>query len=135
MSFFINNNDEICVVVYSYKNNKNKRFYWTKNIIDKKPEGITEDSAGVTCNKIYFRVPTYKDNLDLIDASIKVEIDGKFNFSASKLSYGRFVNLLKDWDFVNTDGQKIPANETSVSCIDNNLAQVIMKDLESQLAE
>lgn len=135
MSFFIDNNDEITVVVHSCKNSKNKTVYWTKNIIEKKPNDTDASSANVTTNTLKFRLPTYKDNMDIMDSAISMGVDGKFSFSASKLAFNRFSTLLKSWDFVDEKNQVITISDQNIHKMDNNLAQVIMRDLEMQIAD
>jgi len=135
MSFFIDNNEEITVVVHSCKNSKNKTVYWKQNISEKKPTEINESSTNVTTNILKFRLPTYKDNMDIMDSAINMGSDGKFSFSASKLAFNRFSSLLKSWDFVDGKNQLIPVSDQNIHKMDNNLAQVIMRDLEMQIAD
>lgn len=134
MNIFVNKESELVVSVYVYKNKQNKLCAWTENQMDLKPEYLEKDSPEVVNYKAYFRMPTYKDNVDLFDAAVQVDKDGQIKISSSQITFFRFVRLLKNWNIKDEKGEDIPATSENVSQMDSVVANVIAKDLEIQVS-
>lgn len=130
MKLFVDKNAEIIVNLYVYENENGKLISWTKNNLENKPENILEFQSFTIC----FRLPNYKDTVELVDSGIQFAFDGSMKISSGASSFGRFAKLLKSWDFKNEKGEDIPAIAENVALLDPAIAKSIVVDLEDQLS-
>jgi len=132
MKIFVDRNAEITVTLFVYSG-ENGSGFWTKNNQKNKPENIDEKTDGVQSYNLVFRLPNYKDSIELMDSGVQFSIEGGMQISTGAVSFGRFSKLIKSWDFKDGDGNPIPASPENVGWLDPNIARCIVEDLESQI--
>lgn len=132
MKIFIDKDAEIIVTLFAYSSG-NKNMYWTKNNQKNKPENVDEKTEGVESHTIVFRMPNYKDSVDLVDSGIQFSLEGGMQISTGTMSFERFSRLIKSWDFKDSDGAFVPATRENVSLLDSVAAKCIVEDLENQI--
>lgn len=132
MNLFVDKNEEIVVNLYVYRDEKSRLISWTKNIPDNKPENI--DEKLVESFTIVFRLPNYKDSVELVDSGIQFSSDGGMKISSGAVSFGRFTKLLKSWDFKDKNGDIVPPNSEHIGLLETSVANSIVSDLERQIS-
>jgi hypothetical protein len=132
MNIFVNRNAEVVVTLFVCSDEKQKGF-WTKNNQKNKPENIDEKTEGVKSYNLVFRLPNYKDSVELMDTGIQFSMEGGMQISTGAVSFGRFSKLLKSWDFKDSEGNNIPASPENIAWLEPGIAKCIVEDLESQI--
>lgn len=134
MSLFVSKDAEIVIKVYTCTVN-GKMHAWTDGQLGQRPRDMNESDPEVTTHIIRFRVPSYGDNLQLLDSALRFNEEGKMSMSPTRLPYTRFVQLLKSWDFKDEKGEPVPATADNVLLLENAVAQLISNELDRQVSE
>lgn len=95
------------------------------------PQVVKENTSKK--HEIYFRYPTYKDNLVFLDSGVKFDDNGTLSFVSNQSRFTRFVTLLKRWSFQDESGKPVPASFENAEMLDPGLSAVIVGQLEKAL--
>lgn len=127
MKLFIDKDAEIKVGINLVEDSKGKISCWgdTEGI----PEGF--EKSKIDHYDIYFRVPSYKDNMLFLDAGLRVDGEGNLSIVSNQLKYTRLHTLLKSWTFKDESGSEIPATKESLDA----LLPVICDTIASELGK
>lgn len=132
MKIFVDKKAEVVVELFTYTDEKGKDYIWTSNIKENVPANLDSITAGINKNRIIFRLGSYKDTLDLLDSSMRMDSAGSFTVSASSLTFYKFTKFLKSWDFKDDAGNFIPVSNEMVANFQNGIAQLILRDYDMQ---
>lgn len=127
MKLFIDKDAEIKVGINLTEDAKGKLVCWGDS--EDAPEGF--EKAKIDHHDIFFRVPSYKDNMLFLDAGLKVDGEGNLSIVSNQLKYTRLFTLLKSWTFKDDSGKEIPANKESLDA----LLPVICDTIASELGK
>ena len=124
---FIDKDAEIKVEVFVLEKVDGSFSAWSS---ETKPEKLQD---GIQKYEIFFRMPTYKDNLIFLDAGVKFDEKGQLSFVTNQSRFTRFVTLLKRWTFKDSDGNDIPATSENAEKLVAPIVSVIISELEKSL--
>lgn len=127
MKLFIDKDAEIKVGINLAEDPKGKLVCWGDS--EEVPEGF--EKSKIDHHDVFFRVPSYKDNMLFLDAGLKVDGEGNLSIVSNQLKYTRLFTLLKGWTFKDDSGKEIPATKDSLDA----LLPVICDTIASELGK
>lgn len=129
MKLFLDKDAEIKVELSVIENENGGVVVWPKG---QNPfKNIDESKA--KSYEVFFRYPTYKDNLVFLDSGVKFDDNGILSFVSNQSRYTRFVTLLKRWTFKDEEGKDVAATAENAERLDPTLSAVIVSELEKAL--
>ena len=129
MKLFVDKDAEIKIELSVAENEKGGIVAWPKG---QNPFKNTDESKAKNY-EIFFRYPTYKDNLVFLDSGVKFDENGGLSFVSNQSRYTRFVTLLKRWTFKDEEGKEVAATAENAEKLDPILSAVIVSELEKAL--
>lgn len=82
---------------------------------------------------VFFRIPSYKDNMLFLDAGLRVDGEGNLSIVSNQLKYTRLFTLLKRWTFEDETGKTIPATKDSLDALVPIVCDTIASELGKAL--
>ena len=89
------------------------------------------DKESVMSFEFVFRIPSYKDNIDMMKSSGAVTTDGEtVEFDAASLRYERMVTLIQSWTLTDEEGKEISPTRENINRLHPTIAAAILDKLE-----
>jgi hypothetical protein len=93
---------------------------------------LAAKATGIEQYTVEFRVPNYRDNMEILDASTEMQ-EGKLTFHSGRLRMLRMVKLLKSWTFKDSEGVDVPVNADTIDSLHPAVANGIASEMEVYL--
>jgi len=131
-NLFVNNEDEIKVHLFVGSTKSGILMADTDLSILK--DTVNFDEESVEEYDIIFRMPTFKDSVDLTADMFNYSgQDQGLDFNPLAVRYGKIVKLIKSWTFKNSDGEVLPCTEENISHLNPAIANAIGLALDVQV--
>ena len=92
-----------------------------------------EENPGATEYSMFFRRPSYVDNVKILDSALKIVNDGEVQVNPILVRYQRFCTLLVKWTLKNEEGKDMEVNKENINQLDPEIANLIVAELEKTI--
>lgn len=131
MNIFVKDNDVIKIPVCICPSKKDRSSLYidtTKEELEKQ-ENDDINFEDMKTNNVYFRFPNYADSTKILEDSVFSNGEEvKINVSAARRV--KLTTLLRDWDFVDDNGDKIEANTDNLYKMNPIVANFLANKLD-----
>ena len=125
-------NPEEVVTVSIFVGQSNGKVVASAKEAELKKENKELDLESVESHQITFRLPNYKDNVDIMKMTMTTDGES-LKADIATLRYERFVSLVKEWSFKDENDKVIPANRTNIDKLQGIVANAVMDALDGAL--
>ncbi len=101
-----------------------------------KTEGLTTPEEEFLEIKLYFRKPSYRDDMDIISDTVTQTVDytgQSMSINPALVRYSRLNQLLIDWDLTDDEGKKVKVELENLDKLDPALANAILEAMDQKV--
>jgi hypothetical protein len=127
MSFFIEKEDVLDVECYI--GSVNGITVCTGSEKEMKAKGVTEYEK----THFKFKRPNFRDQSEIMDASIAYEVTGEARFQLSLMKMNRLLYLLQEWSLKDSEGKPVEVKEETIEKLDPIIGSYLSGHLDVYL--